>query len=155
MLSKIISGGQTGADRAALDAGMESGFPVGGSCPSGRIAEDGPIDPRYPLEEVEGGSEERTRKNVEDASATVIFFDRYLHGGSEKTLAFCIELDKPYKLIDIEQHSLDLAANLIVSFLSDYKITVLNVAGPRQSHCPSIYSYVKSTIHLVITRSPR
>ena len=52
MLTKIISGGQTGADRAALDAGIESGFPVGGSCPFGRMAEDGPIDLRYPLVEL-------------------------------------------------------------------------------------------------------
>jgi len=150
MLFKIISGGQTGADRAALDAGIESDFPVGGSCPSGRMAEDGPIDVRYPLDELKGGYEERTRKNVEDSDGSVIFYDRYLHGGTEKTLAFCIELEKPCKLIDIDLISTDVAAKKAVSFVSDYKIAVLNVAGPRQSDCPPVYTYVKNTIQQVI-----
>jgi len=153
MLLKIISGGQTGADRAALDAGIEIRFPVGGSCPFERMAEDGPIDPRYPLDEIEGGYEVRTKKNVENSNGTVVFYDSYLHGGTEKTVAFCIELEKPYKLIDIDVVCIDVAVNKIVSFVSDYKILVLNVAGPRQSSCPSIYNYVKNTIQLVITKS--
>ncbi len=78
MLSKIISGGQTGADRAALDAGLERGFPVGGGCPEGRLAEDGPIDSRYVLVKVEGGYIGRTRRNVQDSDGTVIFYQRYL-----------------------------------------------------------------------------
>ncbi len=152
MLSKIISGGQTGADRAALDAGMESGFPVGGSCPSGRIAEDGPIDPRYLLDEVEGGYEERTRRNVEDSGATVIFYDRHLHGGTETTFTFCKELGKPYLLVDISLLGIDVAAAHVLSFVSDHKIKVLNVAGPRHSDCPSIYNYVKAVMQAVIAK---
>jgi hypothetical protein len=153
MLSKIISGGQTGADRAALDAGIESGFSIGGSCPLGRMAEDGPIDLRYPLDEIEGGYEARTKKNVENSNGTVIFYDCYLQGGTEKTVAFCIEYEKPYKLIDIDLVSIDVAANKVDTFVSDYKILVLNVAGPRQSNCPSIYRYVKNTVQLVIAVS--
>lgn len=153
MLSKIISGGQTGADRAALDAGIESSFHVGGSCPSGRMAEDGPISSRYPLDEVEGGYETRTRKNVENADGTVVFYESYLHGGTEKTVAFCIELEKAYKLIDIGVVDIDVAADLLVSFIADQRIQVLNVAGPRLSNCPSVYAYVKNTIQLVIAKS--
>ena len=153
MLTKIISGGQTGADRAALDAGIESGFPIGGSCPAGRMAEDGPIDLTYPLEEIEGGYESRTRKNVEDSGGTVVFFGGYLHGGTEKTAAFCKELAKPYTLIDIELIPVDAAVDEVLSFVADHKIRVLNVAGPRQSHCPSIYPYVKTTIHGLIAKS--
>jgi hypothetical protein len=153
MLAKIISGGQTGADRAALDAGKESGFPIGGSCPAGRMAEDGPIDFSYPLEEIEGGYEARTRKNVEDADGTVIFFEGYLHGGTEKTVAFCKELAKPCALIDIDLVPVDVAPDKVLSFVADHKIRVLNVAGPRQSHCPSIYPYVKHTMHRLIAKS--
>jgi hypothetical protein len=153
MLSKIISGGQTGADRAALDAGIENNFSIGGSCPAGRMAEDGPIDLRYPLVELEGGYEARTRKNVENADGTVVFYDRFLHGGSEKTVAFCMESAKPYKLIDIDIVGIDAAADIVASFVSDHKIQVLNIAGPRHSNCPSVYSYVKNTIQLVIAKS--
>lgn len=74
MLTKIISGGQTGADRAALDAGIESDFPIGGSCPSGRMAEDGPINNEYKLIEIEGGYRKRTKKNVADSDGTAIFY---------------------------------------------------------------------------------
>jgi len=153
MLAKIISGGQTGADRAALDAGMESRFPIGGSCPAGRMAEDGIIDLRYPLDEMEGGYESRTKKNVEDSDGTAIFYEGFLHGGTDKTLDFCIELKKPYILVDIDLLGPDEAVNKVTSFISDYRIRVLNVAGPRQSQCPSIYSYVKITMQGVITQS--
>jgi hypothetical protein len=153
MLAKIISGGQTGADRAALDAGTESGFPIGGSCPAGRMAEDGPIDLAYPLVETEGGYESRTRKNVEDSDGTVVFFKGYLHGGTEKTVAFCKELAKPHTMVDIELVPADVAVDKVLSFVADYKIRVLNVAGPRQSHCPSIYTYVKHTMRSLLAKS--
>ena len=153
MLAKIISGGQTGADRAALDAGMESSFPIGGNCPAGRKAEDGIIDLRYPLDEMNGGYESRTLKNVVDSDGTAIFYEGYLHGGTEKTLDFCKESAKPYILIDIDLLGLDEAANKVTAFISDYNIRVLNVAGPRQSQCPSIYKYVKIAMNGVIAKS--
>ncbi|CAG1012336.1 hypothetical protein BURK2_04495 [Burkholderiales bacterium] len=71
---KIISGGQTGVDRAALDAAIKCGAPCGGWCPDGRLAEDGPIPGRYPLQELKGGGHlERTRQNVADSAGTAIF----------------------------------------------------------------------------------
>jgi hypothetical protein len=153
MLTKIISGGQTGADRAALDAGIESGFPVGGSCPFGRMAEDGPIDLRYPLDELEGGYEARTKKNVEDSSATVVFYHGYLQGGTQLSVAYCMELEKAYKLIDIDLVSTEIAATKVIEFISDNKIRVLNVAGPRASSCPPIYDFVRNTMLLVIDKT--
>lgn len=151
MLEKILSGGQTGADRAALDAALEGGFPLGGSCPAGRVAEDGPIPARYPLVEIDGGYSDRTRKNVEDAEGTVVFYGGYLQGGAEQTVAFCIEAGKPYKLIDIDLVGVDVAVQKVLAFVGDYQIKILNVAGPRQSDCPAVYDFVKQTIKSVIS----
>ncbi len=116
----------------------------------GRMAEDGPIDVRYPLEEIRGGYEARTKKNVEDSDGTVVFYDSELHGGTERTVAFCMQTGKPHRQIDIQKVAVDKAADQVVSFVADYGIGVLNVAGPRLSHCPSIYNYVKSAMGLVI-----
>ena len=153
MLEKIITGGQTGADRAALDAVMESRFPIGGNCPAGRMAEDGIINHLYPLDEIEGGYESRTQKNVADSDGTAIFYEENLFGGTEQTLDFCLELKKPHILIDIDLLDMDEAANRVSSFITDYRIRVLNVAGPRLSHCPSIYNYVKDALKGVINKS--
>jgi hypothetical protein len=153
MLNKIVSGGQTGADRAALDAGIELGFPVGGYCPAGRLAEDGEIDARYPLTELGGGYRQRTRKNVEISHGTVIFYDSAPHGGTEQTLAFCMQFHKPYKLIDISLVGCGLASKVICDFIESHHIAVLNVAGPRQSSCPAIYAYVKEVIKNAIKQS--
>lgn len=153
MLRKIISGGQTGADRAALDAAIENEFPIGGSCPAGRRAEDGPIDTRYMLTEIGGGYQARTKQNVEDSDGTAVFYHCYLQGGTEQTLAFCIREGKPYKLIDIDLVSVNVAAKKVLSFIGDYNIQVLNVAGPRQSSCPAIYDFVRNTVNVVISNS--
>ncbi|MGM0833508.1 MAG: YpsA SLOG family protein [Pseudomonadota bacterium] len=153
MLTKIISGGQTGADRAALDAALTLDFPIGGTCPVGRMAEDGPISSIYLLEETGGGYRQRTKKNVQDADGTAIFYASYLQGGTEATALFCIQQSKPYKLIDIELIDPLHAAMLIADFVHDRHINVLNVAGPRASTCPVMYAYVKQTIELVIKQS--
>lgn len=153
MLCKIISGGQTGADRAALDAGMECRFSIDGSCPEGRMAEDGPIDIRYPLNEIKGGYLERTQKNVMDSDATVVFYASSPEGGTEQTLLYCIKKEKPYKLIDIDLVNIDVASDKVVSFIHHHKVRVLNVAGPRMSDCPGIYAYVKRVIKKTIKKS--
>jgi hypothetical protein len=153
MLRKIVSGGQTGADRAALDASLEMKFPIGGYCPLGRMAEDGPIDPQYPLIEIGDTYRERTKKNVEDSSATAIFYDSILQGGTEQTVVFCIKLAKPYKLIDIDLVTRELAVEVITDFIKQNNVAVLNVAGPRLSNCPTIYSYVYDVIKGVLEKS--
>ena len=102
-LTRIVSGGQTGVDRGALDAALQAGFPCGGWCPRGRRAEDGPIDMSYPLVELAGGYTARTLANVRDSDATAIIYFDQLEGGTENTLAFCMEQRKPYKLIDASE----------------------------------------------------
>src|SRR5512135_1586140 len=105
---KIISGGQTGADRAALDVALELGMDYGGSIPKGRLAEDGPIDSeKYPhLAELEEGEYiARTRKNVVDADATISFTDGTLTGGTKKTLDFAKEYKKPYLHVNFKKVS--------------------------------------------------
>ncbi|WP_457942295.1 YpsA SLOG family protein [Vreelandella alkaliphila] len=153
MLSKIISGGQTGADRAALDAALTLDFPIGGTCPVGRMAEDGPMSSIYTLEEVSGDYRQRNHQNVQNADGTAIFYASYLQGGTEATALFCIQQSKPYKLIDIELIDPLHAAMLLADFVHDRNISILNVAGPRASTCPVMYAYVKQAIELVIKQS--
>src|SRR5438132_9759618 len=137
---KIISGGQTGVDRAALDAALKHGVDCGGWCPAGRIDERGKIPERYPLQELEsGGFSERTRQNVRDSDGTVIIYSKKLSGGSEQTLQFCVEQNRPHRLIDAEKMSAEAAAQKILDLVRKNKIEILNVAGPRQSEWPNGY----------------
>ncbi|PSQ85488.1 MAG: molybdenum cofactor carrier, partial [Bacteroidetes bacterium QH_2_63_10] len=86
-MRKIISGGQTGVDRAALDAALAFNVPVGGWCPKGRRAEDGQIPDRYPLEETPSEAyEQRTAWNVRDSDGTLIITDGSLEGGTALTM---------------------------------------------------------------------
>jgi hypothetical protein len=153
VLSKVISGGQTGADRASLDAALELGFPIGGSCPVGRLAEDGPINCVYTLTEIGGGYRQRTKHNVTDSDGTAIFYESYLRGGTEATVLFCIRQSKPYKLIDIALVEPPRAAELLSEFVREFNVSVLNVAGPRSSSCPAVYNYVVQVVRLVLQQS--
>tara|TARA_R110001583_G_scaffold195324_1_gene371697 strand:- start:8512 stop:8994 length:483 start_codon:yes stop_codon:yes gene_type:complete len=155
MITKVISGGQTGADRAALDAAIEVSVPIGGTCPSGKKAEDGEIPGYYGLQEISGGYRQRTRKNVADSDATAIFYDGFLSGGTELTLQFCIRLNKPYKLIDSSLVDAEKAAAVLVEFTDKFQVKTLNVAGPRASNHPGIYEYVKQAIVKTLTASAR
>jgi hypothetical protein len=150
-LAKIISGGQTGVDRGALDAALVQNFPCGGWCPPGRMAEDGPIDKIYPLSEMNYGSYgERTRQNVIDSDGTVIIFFGELEGGTKVTLQFCRHTGKPFELINGGEISEQDAAMLIRQFIESYSINVLNVAGPRQSKAPEGNDYTYKVMSNVI-----
>ncbi|HEX2796260.1 MAG TPA: putative molybdenum carrier protein, partial [Immundisolibacter sp.] len=101
---RVISGGQTGVDRAALDVALELGLPCGGWCPAGRRAEDGPIPARYPLTEMAGADyAERTRRNVAEADATLVLCHGGLNGGSLLTVEVALALDKPCLVIDLRR----------------------------------------------------
>ncbi len=146
LLEKIISGGQTGADRAALDAALEAGFPCGGYCPKGRKAEDGVIDDRYPLEEIDGGYARRTLMNVKAADATLVFYSEELSGGTLQTVKYCRQERKPCLRIDIARLDERVAINTLADFLRGSNTRILNVAGPRASGCPSIYGQVRNVM---------
>ena len=145
---KIISGGQTGVDRAALDVALKHGIEAGGWCPTGRLDEFGKISDRYPLNEVEnGGFTDRTLRNVKDSDGAVIVYPGKLSGGTEQTVRFCIEQRRPYELIDASNVSTDKAAQLIANFVRKNKIEVVNVAGPRQSEWPEGYDYAYEVLN--------
>jgi hypothetical protein len=152
-IRRVISGGQTGVDRGALDAALEARFPCGGWCPSGRLAEDGPIDARYPVVEMEqGGYEQRTRQNVLDSDGTAIIYFGELSGGTEFTLSQCMLQKKPYTLIDAAEISETSATELIVEFVRTHSVETLNVAGPRQSSAPEAHNYARRVIAGVISQ---
>ena len=134
MLKKIVSGGQTGADRAALDFAIANNIPHGGWCPRGRLAEDGVIDARYRLTETPSSNyTERTEWNVRDSQATVIFSIRLrLTGGSKKTAQFARQYGKPWLHLSVAREGKN-AAKSLAAFLTKHRVTVLNVAGPRGS----------------------
>jgi hypothetical protein len=152
---KIISGGQTGVDRGALDAALAAGIPCGGWCPAGRRAEDGPLAAHYPLcETATAHYVERTRQNVIDSDGTLIIYFGALAGGSARTLAFCQELHKPCYTLDAERYTAAQAAPLIQAFIQEHGIMALNVAGPRASKQARAHSYTQTTIGLLVNRNP-
>ena len=147
VLKIIVSGGQTGVDRAALDAALEGNFPCGGWCPQGRVDEDGVIPDHYPLKELKkGGYHQRTLQNIIDSDGTLIIYDGDLEGGTEQTLFRCIKQRKPYKLIEARGTSPELAIDLVRDFVRDRNIGTLNVAGPRASKWTGGYGYTLEVI---------
>ena len=145
-IPKIISGGQTGADRAALDWAISRGIECGGWCPKGRKAEDGSISSTYPLIETPSANYiQRTEWNVQDAGGTVIFsIDPVLTGGSKKTVAFAKKHDKPCLHIHCGVKD---ASKRLLEFVKDNEIKTLNVAGPRASKEPGVANFVREVLN--------
>jgi len=144
---RIISGGQTGADHAALDFAIERGIPHGGWCPAGRKAEDGSIDPRYNLQETPSSRYvQRTEWNVRDTDGTAVFsIAPVLTGGSKKTVELAHKHRKP--VIHIARDGGPASpAQALLRFIQDNKIKVLNVAGPRASKEPEVGAFVKEVL---------
>ncbi len=156
-LEKIVSGGQTGVDRGALDAALEAAFPCGGWAPEGRVAEDGPIAERYPLRELPGsGYEKRTLRNVLDSDGTAILYFGALEGGTRLTMEYCVKHDKPCELLNAERLSPEEAARELAAFVAGNGISALNVAGPRASKWSGAHAYARKTIeHLLRARSKK
>ncbi len=131
---KIVSGGQTGADRGGLNASMKLGVPHGGWCPKGRLSEDGTIPVKYNLIEMKNKNYlKRTEQNVIDSDATIILTYGVAKGGSKRTVDFAIKHNKYYLSVDLNQEDsviLDNIINWLNSLEGDF---VLNIAGSRES----------------------
>ena len=144
---KIISGGQTGADRAALDAAIELDIPHGGWLPRGRKAEDGKVPDHYNLRELASPRyRDRTEKNILVSDGTLIVSYGPLTGGSALTEALAIRHDRPCLYLNMADISLTQAANALEKWLDRHSIEILNVAGPRASGEPRIYDTVKKLL---------
>lgn len=153
-LRKIISGGQTGADRAAWDAAIDAGIATSGFVPGGRQAEDGTIPAQYPGLTETGGSDpaERTRMNVTGSDATLLFSHGPPTGGSRLTAEFAAEYDKPLLHIDLAAVPLEDGSKRIIDWIEANEIGVLNVAGPRASEDPRVYQAVREFLNEVFVR---
>jgi hypothetical protein len=146
-LKKVISGGQTGVDRAALDCAIDHCVEHGGWCPRHRLAADGPIPARYQLQETDSaGYSQRTRLNVATADATLILMRGELVGGTRLTKRFADGLAKPLYMVDLQMEQEPQIAP-VHRWLSDFNIQTLNVAGPSEERCPGIrdqaYGFLK------------
>lgn len=151
-LALILSGGQTGVDRAALDVARALGIPVGGWVPRHRRAEDGRLPDHYPLRETASASYAvRTRLNVRDADATLVLTRGPPSGGTALTLAFARTLGRPHRLVDLAA-----AAELtpVRAWLVHEGVRILNVAGPRESGAPGIYEAAAAFLRRLLAAAP-
>ena len=150
MISKIISGGQAGVDRAALDVAIELGIPHGGWIPKERKTEDGKLPAKYRLKEMSTSSyAKRTEQNVMDSEGTLILSRGPLAGGSELTRKTAILYDKPCLHIDLGTVNALQAVKAIHSWTVHHGIEILNIAGPRASEDPQIYDITVQTLKKV------
>ena len=164
-LNRIISGGQTGVDRGALDAALVAGFPCGGWCPTDRGAEDGEIPERYPLtplpDVVVAAAREarqlaeryraRTLKNVQTSDGAAILYSVTLSGGTLLTQKLCVREKKPFITLDARTIRTLCAADAVARFVEEHGIEVLNVAGPRLSGWPAEYGYALGVVGALIS----
>ena len=156
MIKKIISGGQTGADQGGLDFALEYGIDAGGWCPKGRICENGTIPGRYPVKEVsEDDYNLRTKLNVIDSDATlVVIRDGYMEDGTHLTIDYCREFSKTWFLVDLNVMSgqLESVYSALRNWIDENQISVLNVAGNRESNSPGIQKETTGLLERVLNK---
>jgi DNA-binding XRE family transcriptional regulator len=151
---KIISGGQTGVDRAALDVALELGMECGGWCPKGRLAEDGAIPARYPLQETaQAGYRKRTSLNILEAHGTLLLNMGRVTGGTGLTMRLIQQLGEdgsqraeayPCLLVQLDRETI--SGSSIQEWISRNGIEVLNVAGPKESKRPGVYGLAREIL---------
>lgn len=143
--ARIVSGGQTGVDRAALDTAIALGISHGGWCPLGRLAEDGPIPDRYELSETDSPKYAvRTERNVLDSDATLIFCVGHPRGGTELTRRLADVHGKPHLVVDLDGPPV---VDDVRRWLARHRPATLNVAGPRESQTPGIAQRAADMLH--------
>lgn len=141
VISYIVTGGQSGVDRAALDVAHELGIEAGGWCPKGRLAEDGVIDARYQLRETESSDvAQRTEWNARDSDATLVLTCGKPTDGTPLTIQMAEKYKRPCLVLDLE---LPLNKPDFIDWVKQNKVEKLNIAGPRESHRPG-FVYLKS-----------
>ena len=151
LIRKIVSGGQTGADQAALDAAIAAGRRHGGWVPKGRKTEAGVLPEKYNLDEMDSADyKARTRQNVIDSDGTLIFSHGPLTGGSLLTQKLAVDHGRPCFHADCTYSSEDGTLEEIERWLKKNRIEVLNVAGPRASGDPSIYEIVRRLVRRLL-----
>lgn len=149
VIQKIISGGQTGVDRAGLDAAIEFGLPVGGVCPKDRKAEDGPIPDLYSLTELSSSSYAvRTERNVKDSDGTLVLNIGNLSGGTAKTAEYARRHGKPYLIVQLDHTS---TPDTVLTWLEQNQIKILNIAGPRESKHPGLHKKARTFLCQLFT----
>lgn len=153
MIERLVSGGQTGVDRAALDCALELGIAHGGFVPRGRRAEDGIVPDRFTgmLETESADYRVRTARNVACSDATLIISRGPLEGGSLLTRELAIEQGKPHLHLDLALLPRDEAVAKLGRFLADEKVVVLNVAGPRASRDAAIGALTADVLRRTLT----
>lgn len=146
-ITKIISGGQTGVDRAGLDAAIALNIEHGGYVPKGRKAEDGQVPQKYHMEEMKkGGCPARTKKNIEASDGTVIFCQSRPSTGTKLTVDHAVQIKKPVLVLEIDAVSKQAAVGMIREWIARENIEVMNVAGPRQSSAPIVALMAKKIL---------
>jgi hypothetical protein len=140
LLKKIVSGGQTGVDRAGFDAAINAGIPIGGYCPRGRLAEDGAIPEKYPMLELDSIEPYyRTEQNVIYSDGTLILNKGILSGGTKLTHDFTIRCGKPRLIVQLDDDKI--SPEHVINWIKGHHINTLNIAGPRESKClEGVYS---------------
>lgn len=143
---RIVSGGQTGVDRAGLEVAIALGIEHGGWCPLGRRSEDGTIPSRYLLQETDSIEYPfRTEKNVVDSDATLILYASRLKGGTLLTRRICERNAKEHLVVRFDKHEPD----LVRDWLRDVRPSALNIAGPRESTSQGIFELATQYLHAV------
>ena len=145
---RLISGGQTGVDRAALDVALEFGLPCGGWCPRGRRAEDGPIPAHYPLQELDSATyPPRTERNIIDSDGTLVITGGPLRNGTRLTVELALRHGRPLLVVDRREHPGPRDAG---EWLKVLDIRCLNVAGPRESSQPGISAAARAYLRALL-----
>lgn len=154
-IRKIVSGGQTGADRAALDFAIQNGIEIGGYVPKGRMAENGIIPENYPnlIETESADPKERTELNIIHSDGTLILSQGDLTGGSQLAEKFALEHKKPFLHIDLLKYSPECAVEIALKLLDEIECRTLNIAGPRLSEDAEIYEAVTNFLRRLLANT--
>jgi hypothetical protein len=152
-LIKIISGGQTGVDRGALQAALDRQVNCGGWCPAGRKAEDGRIPAHFPVIELaDAGYAQRTERNVLDSDATILIHFGNISGGSRLTLYCCREAGRPSLEINASEVDTAEAVQRMSAFVGEHQVACLNIAGPRESGAPGAAKMARQIVGELLER---